>query len=1709
MAGQKHEVCLTIDQSAGKRLPETRLILMATAIPVRSRGLKAVTKNRPKTVLVDSAKSTRENEGMVTLRLEAHSPSYLTPRKSEDKTGHTSRSRRDVESDLRPGSLAPRSALKQSLGETQKLYDTMTPVDIAGINAVRKSKVLKEVRFKEQGNAAKEFSTYLKEKHKKRSKGGPQRCDEKEFSARFGSFRKSQRSDHRLEHVQSFNEEGESEYFEESFPAPVSSGKAGVANTSDGLISIQSRRALVEPVRFLGSTSGSSEGEFTLAKAPFAREELVGFQNLPLTRPSLRRETTGDYFGCFSSLCQDEVVLTSSDGDWFEFNGPRVSDALMSGCFDWSEVDSDGEEHQVVSQINGANGEFTGTDDLDQLNGSHTGDEFSCTMSVFDSIGCVCPEKDHFHIAQKSYAPITAAKRAYLKRAKKRGEIQSCTDKKPIDKPQKRKPRDQNLSFSGLKCEKEVCNDAHFHYKGNSFYVNVKTDKKLYETVELTDEEEVDMTTLLGADLKFDPKVKVEAVDDLPLVTDGDLQYGLWRIGISRNNGVSNGVRNMCLLISISEILRAGGVAATPMELKDKYFGTHKPGDEYDIGEYGLDDPGLTDLLMFYSAKIQVWELVTDGRGKSRGWGRLAVLGFEGSENVWHIASGSKHFEAILGFQAKVLHMSAHYGAVVDFDIIPSWQALQLDWGTLLGDDKLYHGVDFKSIYRVEAIDKKFRFLNVLCDRVLTNKPLALANKFIADNGGDEKLLKVHSESIIASEVRLNPPPLDRLPEEVGSCVLTEKTINPSHKAEVTAICDKTTLPEVVIVVDKVVKEPVIVTASVPLNEQAALKGSDSFEFGLWRPPSEPRKLVATKKFEIPKKDLEIPKTYSHVVYNDGVVLDTAIEDDVYMNMSSVEAADVSFFQQIEDAVNSLFRSPVAYALPETSVSAQHTLNVDMYYESKPTMLWRVLTLGFARNSKIKRPNARVDVLQGVYTSTMRGLIWKDLSENLIRTASSIGNLANADFWTWCVAKYKEKVSTLNSLYFSASAFVDHDIKGRIRHYFHSITCNTICYVISREAIACGVYSLSIPAKIGINRKGKSTYATGRFSVGGNDTFMGVIKANRLMDEGVAVNSGELSRGLNYTIRSSYDERPAGVYDEGFTRILPMKCLKSLDWEYNHRYTMTKRTKFVVDGKINFPVDEDERLFEIMRYAHNYVSVYGYAFANSGVILGDHNYNLAGMVERHWKKRSPEELEIKALRNYCIAITDFDMQLLANQSYFARYLVDEFVSQTRQSYGQFDYFTDIQEAASYLIKEKHPKQKLRMDAYEDINLTGEIGKRVFKPYLVWKPKKMEIAKFNKPLRVIVDAQTANSLPNVHISNAWKGHSADKLVVYNNCVSIEFASCPSPVGLAEVFRSWDEFSYSVVIKNYSDDSIIGIWNPSIKAYDMFNTDIRANDGSHSGWTWSVFANLLSMPVDHARFLFEMVFAENYLFARNKRDRIAFKAKYGYLPSGIGATSIANNTAMLMIAWMLSRHLKSGYSSCLELVTLSAYRCGFLLTFEAFNLNKEYSRMQFLKNSPVRLPSGDVMVIPNLGRILRYSGRSKNDVTVKQYPPPLLNGVAVNVFKWYQTLLTYGDCKRVFYSPIVRSLCPYFDLVDSRHHDVITKIHSDREIDLSEQPRLFPSREQYYSRYVSYGATDVMIDEFEGLLSQQELGTVIYCAFVDLVLSCDYGLSPVTR
>lgn len=1649
--------------------------------------------------------------------------------------------------------------------ESQKVifgqYDTSTPVDISGVSHVHRSKKPKKVRFVDEPTTNRDLSRFLKKKEKTHGTG-KNRCDNKDFYKRFGHLprgRRSARSD--VINEAFFNQDDDAAT--ESLPdRPISMGVGCKPKnhkiSHDGFVDVNPRKAFVEPFRHGGSTiTGQS------------------FLSIPV----LSRSCVSDYLGFYSPLeATDFDSYVLSDPDWFEFNGPRITDQIMDGTIDWEAIDAEehiSDDHVVHSSINGANGEATGTDDLDEIKLKKAGAGYVVTMpsKFITEIGCTCDDKDHYHVGERHIPLLTRAHKSFLKRKLKRDGAKS-TSKVP-SKEDARKMK--LLVFTVTSCKKKGCNSNHMHIDDDNvrrcgsdetFFVpqapdnrDMPMDEEDDEPIRTTQGEKnrsasnIRMTETDSSDGTTSPqpdgakseetsnhskpdKKRPTPVNDLckiyvsrdaalsdhvsenalsgPLVllrNRNNTLCGIVGVMTLSNDGLLNGVPNSCFFITLAQILQ-GIICPIPIaDLRERF--QNRPGEQLDM-DISYNDATFARILGEFGLKVYVWQAIPLDTALIY---CSAVVG-EGP-HVRHIIAYEAHFEMVVGFE---------FAPVVEGHLF-----------TRSGGTEYVCPVDSSWLEVVsrpcfEATRDVYYLSNTIVDTGVSptdqrqsrstptpSASLRSALLYMTENGGDPQGISQSHSSEFSSFDSTPPVRTHGSSSTLGSSAVPPSTSSssPSPPPPTTPLPGTLGSPHPSQEPDRLKSQ---------MSTEISFYAADHFTSGLHPgytykvglhglgyyfdsgprvstccPPPRIGKDVVTIDDEPVADEIGpwissaiVEPAGKHVIGIGGDYFDTVRCVDLYSSVSVLEQTNPGVMQWIQDSLFSYFYTGYNFALPESTRGIQGYKNISTKVESRPTLLTKVVTLGFAENMVVDQPTGKVELLDKSYFSVSRGLIFLDLAEKLSKENNGIGSYVNGDFWSWSISKMRAQAKAISSEYFSLQKHLDLRVDDHTEHSFVSVTMNTIAYTISNEVKNCSNISMHMPSSLGKNHFGR-TNKNLRFG-GVPDTFMGVIRANGLMRRGVGIGTYS-SAFINIITR--HETRPAGVYFEGLTRMLPTRCEKKMDWKFNNKYLVIRGKNFITsDHYISFPQDHDANLFDTMNYSHQYSTVYGYSFGHTGVIYGNTDQNISGMVERHWKLRTAEAQELSSLPEYGIDPTiDFDYHLMSAQSYFSLHFAESFVTDTLYHFGPFNYFSHTQEAAALLVLEKHAKQRLRAEAYQSLCDSGDIGNLLFVNTLVWKLKKMELAKFGKPARVIVDAQTGNSLPSVHISNAWKEHTSNKVAIYFSCVSIEFCSSPSPKDLERVFLSWDHYSYPVVVKNYSDDSIIGIWSQQRGCYEMYNTDIRGNDASHTGFSWSVFSSLLGMSDEHRNFLYKMLFASNQLFSRDKKSVVVFKAKYGYLPSGIGETSIANNSAMLMISWMLGNLINSGHQVKLSLVTYAAFRCGFLLSHEAFDIYSEFSKMQFLKNSPVRLPSGGCVVIPNLGRMLRYSGRSKSDVTKKSFPPPK----GVDVFSWYQTLLTYGEFKKIDYPPLRKYLCPHFDLVSPSDYILVQKLREDVFMDDMHSQPVRVSRDVFYSRYIAYGLQFHMIEEFEYLISHQRLGTIVYCPLVDIVLGADYGLA----
>lgn len=582
------------------------------------------------------------------------------------------------------------------------------------------------------------------------------------------------------------------------------------------------------------------------------------------------------------------------------------------------------------------------------------------------------------------------------------------------------------------------------------------------------------------------------------------------------------------------------------------------------------------------------------------------------------------------------------------------------------------------------------------------------------------------------------------------------------------------------------------------------------------------------------------------------------------------------------------------------------------------------------------------------------------------------------------------------------------------------------------------------------------------------------------------------------------EKRNPGMYKEGPMRWMPSDVKGEHTWTFNKRFKIIKGKEYFNEetGELIFP--DNGKIYEndihyMTKKFKKFIFRFGWGFAHSGVIYNNSNRNIQAMLSRHFQvklpKNSVDQDEIGNLAYYGIKVdaSNFDMNLRTNQNNWYRIHTSHLTSILRVSFGVHEYHFDIREAAIFLAAEPHQKKKLREKALQELILSQAWVRSVWTKTLTWKIKFIEIAKADKDPRVIVDANAENSLPRVHFANSWKGHTADKLIDFGR-VKVKFCSSPNPIDIREVFKESLESTDGITILNYSDDAIISIVVNGKR--EIYNVDISSNDSSHGFAVFECYAQASNMDRDQKENLFAVIKNNFVIHDENKELFAIFKPLEGYLPSGIGDTTVCNNMVYCMVGYALNLLISLGHEADIKLLTFAGYLCGFRFSYEK---TSKIGDLQFLKNSPF-LRHETIYSLPNLGILLRYSGCCENQLPAINYPE------FVKTFQdkcaFFQTLLTYGFFKFFRYEPLM-NLCPFFQYLnrnEDKHKDELEKYKKD-SLSYDTREVLYLLRNEIYGRY---DVSDDDIDEFEYYVSIVGYGDLIYCPLVDIVIKKDYGL-----
>jgi len=576
---------------------------------------------------------------------------------------------------------------------------------------------------------------------------------------------------------------------------------------------------------------------------------------------------------------------------------------------------------------------------------------------------------------------------------------------------------------------------------------------------------------------------------------------------------------------------------------------------------------------------------------------------------------------------------------------------------------------------------------------------------------------------------------------------------------------------------------------------------------------------------------------------------------------------------------------------------------------------------------------------------------------------------------------------------------------------------------------------------------------------------------------------------------------PDGVYNEGLMRFYPGIHDIPKVWRFNKLFVACRGKKYFNEetGEITFPTSINKGLLP-----KKYYTIFGWFFPCGGIVWGDFNENYTGGVSRHFQlfepKSDDDQDELGNLFKYGILVDkyDFHKRLNCNQDFYFRDLYNSnFRSLIEEELGEHQQEGDMIDLAKALTLESHPKMVPRQEAFKNLVISGDIykGDMWADDSTRWKLKMIEIAKQSKYARVIVDFGIENSLATVPNANSIKKHTKGKTIWFGD-VSVRYNGESNPVLISLIFEKiWFESRFDknkITIDNDSDDAIICINGL------VYNVDISSNDASHSYITHEFFAYVMRMSEEQKHRFMCLLRSKFKVFSDDMKHSISFESLRGYLPSGIGHTSVKNNFIYMILAFELNNLLLRGFKPEISLVTLAGYNIGFRFSYQ---LCEEYFDMQFLKHSPVKYGNG-LFAIHNLGVLLRYSGKVEGDVSPSTFPLSHRSGILR--FAFFQTLLTYGFFKYVCVKELM-PLCPCFDLLfkgESNFHKPLLR-HSkfDTSLNLVERPRITISIFEILKRY---RLDDYQIHEFVDYVAQSGFGRHIFCSASDTIFKIDYGL-----
>lgn len=435
--------------------------------------------------------------------------------------------------------------------------------------------------------------------------------------------------------------------------------------------------------------------------------------------------------------------------------------------------------------------------------------------------------------------------------------------------------------------------------------------------------------------------------------------------------------------------------------------------------------------------------------------------------------------------------------------------------------------------------------------------------------------------------------------------------------------------------------------------------------------------------------------------------------------------------------------------------------------------------------------------------------------------------------------------------------------------------------------------------------------------------------------------------------------------DDSFVahRAYPTDCATNKPFLFNDRFIV--RSRFVVDGDINFPPDPEF-------VSKEYRTVFGPTFKNTSQSYLCNNNGIRGCVRRITCAREP-------------GIPGLHWLLIRNQYNFAGGVAAAIwkVHFMRELYDLLP-IVDADEMRNVWTDAEHPKRKLRQRTRNMIANSGRVAHQTWVDAVEYKPKPGETLKVDAYLRGVGDLTAPGSCRLGYFMDLVKSAFAKRYTYLGGIC--EHVKAPELSVLARVFGELILPTSRVYFPYFSDDSCVSI----VASDGVFraNVDISKCDGSNFD---PVFDLLQSAMTVDARFNFDVDGAFKQLllpfFVRStQRHKVVFRPRGKVLYSGSVLTTSVNNMAntliflsiMTQLEILENRGFRVTLAECEELVRNSARLAGYLVTCQVC---EHFENIQFLKHSPMFTPAGELMPTLNFGVIMRNFGNCRYDLPGK--------------------------------------------------------------------------------------------------------------------------------